>query len=287
MADFDLPSRWLRENYNRDDRLAVVRIQRDTGEVKQSTATAEQIATPKYQAHLRAANAHGADVYVSMNTIRPEAWSRTRDDINEVRHIYLDIDKDGQGALQRVFDDPGMPEPHHVLESSPGKFQVMWQVEGFEKAQAESLMRNMAAKFGADPAATDCARVMRLPGFRNTKYPEISHYVREVHTGTGPNYKPQDFPSHTVARESVTRGPRASASGGQSRSEKDFGYAMRQLEKGVSPSEIAAEIAAYRTDKPNPTYYGEHTAQKAYAKFLARPVAHSSSDQRDVDGMER
>ena len=67
MPDFDVPARYLRENFDREDRLAVVLIDRSTGRVEQKFATAEEIAAPRYQAHLRAANASGKDVYVTWN----------------------------------------------------------------------------------------------------------------------------------------------------------------------------------------------------------------------------
>jgi hypothetical protein len=53
MPDFELPIRYLRENFNRDDRLAVVLIERER--VEQKFATAEQVAAPKYQAYCTSA----------------------------------------------------------------------------------------------------------------------------------------------------------------------------------------------------------------------------------------
>jgi len=40
----------------------------------------------------------------------------------------------------------------------------------FEKDQAESLQRALVRELGADLAATDSSRVLRLPGFYNHKY---------------------------------------------------------------------------------------------------------------------
>ncbi len=60
MPDFDAPGRYLRANYEREDWLAVVLIYRNPATLKQEFATAEKIASPQYQAHLRAANARRA-----------------------------------------------------------------------------------------------------------------------------------------------------------------------------------------------------------------------------------
>jgi hypothetical protein len=282
MPDFDLPSRWLRQNYEREDRLAVVLRYPATGSVSQKTATAEEIAAPKYQAHLRAANASGADVYVTMNVLAPEARSRTRADVNQIRHVYLDVDHGGREAIDRILREPGMPEPHHMFESSPGKYQLIWQVEGFEKEQAEELMRAYAAYFGADPAATDCSRVMRVPGFRNCKY-EARHFVRDVQEkAVASVYTPGDYPRYATGQEHVIRAARRSAivTGG-SRSEADFAWAMRELARGKDESTIATELAARRPDKPNPTYYGRYTAHKAYERYVTQPVRGEAERQTD------
>ena len=67
MPDFELPARYLRENFDRDDRLAVVLIERASNRVDQKFATAGEIAAPTYQVGLRSANAGGRDVYVTWN----------------------------------------------------------------------------------------------------------------------------------------------------------------------------------------------------------------------------
>lgn len=119
MPDFDLPGRYLRENFERLDRLAVVLIHRGTDgrpdHVQQKFATAEHIAAPRFQPHLRAANATGSDVYISMNTIASDAQGRTKADVEMIRHIYLDVDIGGGDAVNRILSTPGMPNPHHVL----------------------------------------------------------------------------------------------------------------------------------------------------------------------------
>lgn len=290
MPDFELPGRYIRENFNRDDRLAVVLIQRETAFVEQKLATAEQIGAPKYQAHLRAANAHGNDVYISMNTIKPEATGRTKTDIDVIRHIYLDVDSGGREAVERILNDPRMPNPHHVLETSPGKYQIIWQVEGFDKAQAEAVLRNLAAAHGADPAATDCSRVLRLPGFRNCKYQE-PHYVKDVHERPADNvYRPGDFPTYTIEQQAATLGPkpRVNGSGWKSPSERDYAYALRHLEKGEDPMLIEQAIAVFRRyDKAKPDDYARRTVTNARLKLVGRETATADENNCERTAMER
>lgn len=63
-----------------------------------------------------------------------------------------------------------LPKPNYLLNTSPDKWQAVWKVHQFAKDEAEHLQQALARDMGADPAATDCARVLRLPGFSNHKY---------------------------------------------------------------------------------------------------------------------
>jgi hypothetical protein len=293
-----IPRDFLRQNYDRNDRLAVVTIERlpngRAGRVKHYFKTAEEIAAADFQRMLRAANANGRDIYLTPNTLRESATGRTKADVDEIRHIYLDVDVGGREAMKRILRADGMPKPHHVLETSPGKHQILWQVEGFDKEQAERTLRNLAAAHGADPAVTDCSRVLRIPGFRNCKYPDQPHYVRDVHQDASSQvYRASDFPQYPeVERPVAAAGERQrySGNGEVSQSERDWAYALRQLEKGKDPAVIRAEIEAYRQDKPNPRYYAERTVSRAQARLVStngstRP--HVSAASRPAESIER
>ena len=205
MPNFDVPAQYLRANYERDDYLAVVLIYRKTGIPKHEFGTAERIAAPRYQAHLRAENAQGADIYLTVNALKAGAAGRTKADVETVRHVFLDLDGGGREAVDRIVEADGMPNPHHVLNTSPDKHQVIWSVEGFDRGQAEALVRGMAHQFGADQAVWDTARVLRMPGFRNWKY-EQPHYVRDVHERPGERiYRPDDFPAYEAERTVPTQ----------------------------------------------------------------------------------
>ena len=296
MPDFDLPGRYLRENFERLDRLAVVLIHRGRDgkpdHVQQKLAIAEHIASPRFQKQLRAANAHGNDVYISMNAIAPEAHGRTKADVETIRHIYLDVDIGGGDAVNRILSTPGMPNPHHILNTSPGKYQIIWQVEGFDKDQAEELLRGLAAAHQADPAVTDCSRVLRLPGFRNCKYGE-PHYVRDVQeTPAERVWRPEDFPAYRTAPQNIegpARKPHYGGDGQLSQSERDWSYAMRALERGDDPAVIERAIADFRrSDKPKPDDYARRTVMNARMKLASREaVPAGEGESRDPGGMER
>jgi hypothetical protein len=115
-------------------------------------------------------NYRGYDVFVSMNPLRPGARSRTRDDIERIATVYVDLDANGDAALATLRASKLVPSPSFTIATSPGKFQVIWRVEGLTIAEGEAVNRALAATFGGDPQSTDVARVFRLPGFTNRKY---------------------------------------------------------------------------------------------------------------------
>ena len=54
---------------------------------------------------------------------------------------------------------------------------------------------------------------------------------------------------------------------GITQSERDWAFAKRALGRGEDPQEVVRAIARFRTDKPNPQYYAEHTVHKAQASI--------------------
>ena len=260
----DAGSRYIRENFEPTDRLAVVLLNKQTSAVVQRLGSAERIASPEFQAWLRHMNAERNEVYISMNALHEGARGRTKDDIGAIRHIYLDFDENGTAAVQKLLEREDLPTPNYLVNSSPDKWQVVWKVQGFEQNQAEELQRALVRQTGADPAATDSSRVLRLPGYYNHKYSK-PHYVRAEQKSVQ-TYSPDRFPPPTVdTRRSAMSGLRHQepTQAAVTQSERDWAYARRALARGESETVVAAAIATYRNDKPNPEYYAELTVRKA------------------------
>ena len=74
-----------------------------------------------------------------MNSLKRDAQSRTKDDIQHIRHLYLDIDRRGPEALEAIQNSSGAPTPNYVLETSPAKFQVVRKVVNIKQDEAEDL----------------------------------------------------------------------------------------------------------------------------------------------------
>ena len=265
----DIAARYIRDNFEPADRLAVVLLNKRTGSVMQRVASAEKIASPDFQAWLRFQNALRCEIYISMNALQEGARGRTKAEVASVRHVYLDFDENGTQAVEALLKREDLPKPNYLLNSSPDKWQVVWKVAGFGKNQAEELQRGLVRETGADPAATDCARVLRLPGFYNHKYAR-PHFVRAESLDTD-TYRPEQFPAFKPD-DRTARGMSATDRGGSprphegtlSQSERDWAFAKRALARGESKETVVAAIASYRRhEKPNPQYYAEHTVQKA------------------------
>jgi RepB DNA-primase from phage plasmid len=284
-------SEYILDNFEATDRIAMLVINREFGEIIQRITSAEKAASPEFQAWLRYKNANGSDIYIGMNPLRRDAATRTKEDIESIRHVYLDLDHGGAEALESVENSSAVPKPNYVLNSSPEKHQVVWKVKNMNREEAEALLHAMAHEFGGDPAATDATRVLRVPGFANKKY-DTDFYV-EARRESTETYHLRDFKLHTDSQDSprhnYNRSNRESAPRNNlSQSEHDWAFAKRALARGVDPENVTRQIAQHRAgDKPDPEYYARLTVTKALAESSkgASPPADSRSLARD-DGPE-
>ena len=253
--------------------VAILTRNRRTGQTVQRITSAETVAGPEFQSRLRNENAAGADIFIGMNPLKEGANGRTKDNIQGIRHLYLDLDTGGEDALEAIRNSAEVPAPNFVLDTSPGKYQIVWKVEELDREQAESMMRAMADQFGGDPAATDSTRVLRLPGFANRKYDE--QFVVQAHRESNGIYHARDFTvqddSPETARHQGSESGRRLPQGHRSQSEQDWAYAKRALARGDDPALVIQRIADFRADdKPDPAYYARHTVAKAQITLQAR-----------------
>jgi hypothetical protein len=259
-----------------EDRVAVLLRNRVRGQTMQRILAAEAIASPPFLYWLVEQNANGADVFLGMNPIKENSYNRTKENIREVRHVYLDLDESASASLQAIRTSGDIPTPNVVLDTSPEKHQVVWRVEGLDQDRAESLLHSLATAFRGDPAATDISRVLRVPGFANRKYNE-QFLVRAVQE-TNQVYHLRDFASYDDSPDAPRhlegdRGPaRRMPPGHRSQSEADWAYAKRALTRGDNPEDVIRRIADSRADdKYSPESYARRTVTKAAAELDLEP----------------
>ncbi len=259
---------YILDNFEHTDRIAVLVLNREFGETVQRITSAQKAASPEFQAWLRYKNANGSDIYIGMNPLKKDAATRTKEEIESIRHVYLDLDHGGSETLETIKNSGVMPKPNYVLNSSPEKHQVVWKVEGMNLEEAEGLLHAMAREFGGDPAATDATRVLRIPGFANKKY-ETNFYVA-ARRESSETSRLRDFKlridSHDSPRYNYDNRAKRESSPrtNLSQSEYDWAFAKRALARGDDPEQVIRQIAQHRaTDKTNPEYYARHTVEKA------------------------
>ncbi len=277
-------SEYIRELLGPEDNAAILLRNRSTGHTVQTISKAETIASPEFQTWLASQSAGGYDVFMGMNPIKDGAHNRTKGDIKDIRHVYLDLDRKGDKALEAIHNSNEVPAPNFVLDTSPRKHQVVWKVSGFSQDDAESLLHNLANKFGGDLAATDSTRVLRLPGFANHKLSE--EFIVQARQESDAVYALRDFTIDEDSPETprhfgdAQERRRTLPSEHKSQSEHDWAYAKRALARGDDPEAVIQRIADYRSeDKDDPIYYARHTVMKAQAELLGQ-----NAIERPVEG---
>jgi hypothetical protein len=246
------------------DTIALL-LRRENGERStQRVVRLEQALAPRYLGWLAHENANGANVYVAANPLRSGSRHRTKESIAEVRHLYIDIDADGEARVATLLASTAVPTPSAVLSTSPNKYQVLWRVDGFDFEQQESTLKLLAIAFGGDPACTDCNRVLRIPGFLNCKYSPASRVTVEYLSDSVST--PDDFcldmsvlPLRGVARPMQ--------SGKQTHSEQDWAWVLSELTDGKDAGKLTRALASRRADKPNSLYYAQRTVDMASARL--------------------
>jgi hypothetical protein len=165
------------------------------------------------------------DVYITVNEFY--GWRALRC-LRSLRAVYSDID--GCCDLQIVLETlqtGGVPEPSFVINSGRG-LHLYWILESTHRKalplwqRVQDRIHEVLKPVGADPAARDCSRVLRLVGTRNGKNGALVRGT--VLTGTA-------WDLHTLADEVL--GPRNKAKPKRKASVADFRAAAARKSKKV------------------------------------------------------
>ena len=121
---------------------------------------------------LHAVNERGAGIFVARNQ---STGHRSEKNITRLRGVHADMDDVSEEHLAALMT--ALP-PSIIVESSAGRYQLYWQLaEGqtLSKEEAKAINQCLSREYGADPAAVDVARLLRLPGFKHMKYRSQTH----------------------------------------------------------------------------------------------------------------
>ena len=112
-------------------------------------------------------NNRGAGIFVARNQF---SGSRKVANLSRVRGVHADMDS---ASVEQIAELRAQLAPTIVVRSSDEtKLHLYWQLQvddALDAAEAKAINQLLARQFGADSAAVDVARLLRLPGFRHMK----------------------------------------------------------------------------------------------------------------------
>jgi hypothetical protein len=265
--DIRIATDFLSRSFATSETIAIVLRRTSPITIAQRIVTLERALQPRYLDWLAHENATGANVYIAANPLASGSRKRTKECIAEVRHLYLDLDTDGESKLVALRSSNTVPIPTAIVSTSAGKYQVLWRVQSFRFEQQETLLKVLALTFGGDPACTDCNRVLRLPGFLNQKYAPALVVTVEYPSESTPHFEDFQVPNPVPFWDRI--GP-LKPNGKHSHSEQDWAWIIGQLASGKDPLRLTRTLAERRSDKPNPAYYAQRTVDVASAWLWLR-----------------
>ena len=250
------------------DAIALLLRRENRSQILHRIVPLERALAPRYLGWLAHENSIGSDIYVAANPLRSGSRKRTKESIASVRHLYLDLDFDGETRLASLRASDAVPTPTAIVSTSLGKYQVLWRVDGFTLEQQESALKLLAVTFGGDRACTDCNRVVRLPGFLNWKYDPAWPVTVEYPADCTCN--PDDFRLDTLAADAINSSPSTTHrahSPNHTNSERDWAWVLHELAQGKDATKLTRKLASERSDKPDPLYYAQRTVDVASARL--------------------
>lgn len=127
-------------------------------------------------------NAAGYGIFCMVSAT--DGIGRELQNITAHRAHFVELDTDAAAMLDKV--SRWYYAPHLIVESSAGKYHgyLMLKPYGPDPDRFRAFQHKLVAEFGSDPQAVDAARVLRVPGFFNHKYPDRAPHF--VHCWTGP-----------------------------------------------------------------------------------------------------
>lgn len=113
---------------------------------------------------LKKLNDSGQGIYYLLN--EGNGKGRQAKDITRVRAFAVDLD---DAPKENLYKFKGF-EPHFTVQTSENRYQGIWLTNRCPLDKFTPIQEAIARQLGGDPAISDLGRVLRLPGFMNTKH---------------------------------------------------------------------------------------------------------------------
>jgi len=116
-------------------------------------------------------NQHSQHIYVGANPRRVRGGTRGKD-VSCARCLFADFDGIGPDTVRVRQQNAGLPTPTLTIDSGHG-VHAYWRLAEpiTDMAMWSVLQKRLIVLLGSDGAIHDPARIMRLPGFINHKWP--------------------------------------------------------------------------------------------------------------------
>ena len=137
-------------------------------------------------------NSKGAGIFVAVNQCQGH---RKKDSIVRIRGVHADLD--GISTEQYQVIAARLLPTIQVQSSTPDRIQAYWLLadgEVLALPAAEAINRQLVT-FGADQAAVDASRLLRVPGFRHMKYRDNGQRPMVTLVRQGPRYTAEQLHS--------------------------------------------------------------------------------------------
>src|SRR5579863_4134468 len=118
--DLGIAREFLGRSFTPSERIAIVLRRTSPARIAQRIVTLGRLLQPRYLGWLAHENATGANVYFAANPLVSGSRKRTKESVAGVRHVYLDLDTDGQPKLAALRTSITIPIPNAIVSTSPG-----------------------------------------------------------------------------------------------------------------------------------------------------------------------
>lgn len=112
-------------------------------------------------------NKQGAGIFIARNEF---AGQREGGNLRRIRGPHADFDNATPEQIEAAFQ--ALPPSIVVTTSDPDKRHAYWQLKDGEllhAAETKAINQVLVKRYGADSAAVDVVRLLRIPGFRHMK----------------------------------------------------------------------------------------------------------------------
>lgn len=237
----------------------------------------------------RAENNQGMGIYFSVASfIAPQ---RKKENLQVIRSLWLDFN--AKTAASKAFAEGNawkdIPAPNILVNTSPKGIQAYWLLEEspYSFQEVERVLRALVRVTKANSTAINVTRILRLPGFANSKYrpsyPHVeAHVIHELRNSLGQFQEfernlilhPPDKEHDSLQRSSNEIGLVARqrarerwvrVTRGKSPSEADWAVCGYLNALGVSPESIEGFLREIHPGK-HKKYYA-HTVLKFFSKY--------------------